>query len=362
MYIIPTSFITNLNKQSSIMVSCCDDEAMCKELPAKAYMFVDANAYKNNKDKVDKLVENLDLKVQIIEPRKMRRTLVQVADTCKWLASLGIRREDSIIAMGGKTILDILGFAAAIYYGGVDFYMIPTTLLAMTDTAIGGVYHLNATNYVKEDLNIQAHPLRILICSNISKQTSLPVFCSGLANIMKLACVDNQATLFKMSKMLHFNFDKREIDDEKLADIIIDAINSKIRMFLHPEYSRFGYNFGDKLAFVYSTFVDPTATYGIVSTIGMELTCDIMLNHFNQETSLDKYQRYHLNVLLRAINPQLDQMIDTNRSKLIDGVNSLGKDTFRLTFFNKLGRAPIELEVPKNIIIEAIQQHQPYKF
>ena len=136
MYIIPTSFITNLNKQSSIMVSCCDDEAMCKELPAKAYMFVDANAYKNNKDKVDKLVENLDLKIQIIEPRKMRRTLVQVADTCKWLASLGIRREDSIIAMGGKTILDILGFAAAIYYGGVDFYMIPTTLLAMTDTAI----------------------------------------------------------------------------------------------------------------------------------------------------------------------------------------------------------------------------------
>lgn len=362
MYIIPTSFITNLNKQSSIMIGCCDDEAMCKELPAKVYMFVDTNAYKNNKDKVDKLVEDLELKVQIIDPQKMRRTLVQVADTCKWLSSLGIRREDSIIAMGGKTILDILGFAAAIYYGGIDFYMIPTTLLAMTDTAIGGVYHLNASNYVKEDLNIQAHPLRILICANIAKQTSLPVFCSGLANIMKLGCVDNQATLFKMSKMLHFDFDKREIDNEKLADIIIDAINSKIRMFLHPEYSRFGYNFGDKLAFVYSTFVDPSATYGIVSTIGMELTCDIMLNHFNQETSLDKYQRYHLNVLLRAINPQLDQLIDAHREKLIDGVNSLGKDIFRLTFFNKLGRAPIELEVPKNIIIETIQQHQPYKF
>lgn len=362
MYIIPTSFITNLNKQSSIIVGICNEAQLAKELPTKAYFFVDINAYQNNKECVDQVVEELELKLQILDPQKIRRTLTQVADTCKWLASLGIRRDDSIIAMGGKTIIDILGFASAIYYGGVDFYMIPTTLLAMTDTAISGVYHLNASNIIKEDLNIQAYPLRILICSDIAKQTSNEVFCSGLANITKLACVDSQATLFKMSKMFHFNFDKREIDGEALADLIIDAINSKIRMFLHPEYSKFGYNFGDKLAYLYSTYVDQEATYGIVSTIGMELTCDIMLNHFHKETSLDKYQRYHLNLLFRAINPQLDQLIEEHKDKLVDGVQSWNKVSLKLTFFNKLGQAPIEIEVPTSVIVDTIKNHKPYKF
>ena len=55
-----------------------------------------------------------------------------------FLAENHIRRSDTVIALGGGVIGDLAGFAAAIYLRGIAVVQIPTTLLAMVDSAIGG--------------------------------------------------------------------------------------------------------------------------------------------------------------------------------------------------------------------------------
>ena len=69
------------------------------------------------------------------EPSK---TLGEIERLSRLAASEGIRRSDTIIAVGGGVVGDLAGFLAASYQRGVRLVHVPTTLLAMVDSAIGG--------------------------------------------------------------------------------------------------------------------------------------------------------------------------------------------------------------------------------
>ena len=71
------------------------------------------------------------------------KTLATVDDLCRGFASWGLLRGDAVVALGGGVVGDTAGFAAAVYYRGVDVVQVPTTLLAMVDSAIGGKTGVN---------------------------------------------------------------------------------------------------------------------------------------------------------------------------------------------------------------------------
>jgi shikimate kinase/3-dehydroquinate synthase len=59
------------------------------------------------------------------------------------LGSAGLQRNDCVIALGGGTVGDLAGFAAATYLRGIAWVNVPTTLLAMVDSALGGKTGVN---------------------------------------------------------------------------------------------------------------------------------------------------------------------------------------------------------------------------
>jgi 3-dehydroquinate synthase len=59
------------------------------------------------------------------------------------LASLGLGRRDALVAVGGGSVGDLAGFAAAAYCRGITWIVVPTTLLAMVDSSIGGKTGVN---------------------------------------------------------------------------------------------------------------------------------------------------------------------------------------------------------------------------
>lgn len=93
------------------------------------------------------LGENEDSVPRVIvapgESSKSFATLEQLTET---LLGYGIERGTTIIAFGGGVVGDLAGFAASVLLRGVNFVQIPTTLLAMVDSSVGGKTGINTKN------------------------------------------------------------------------------------------------------------------------------------------------------------------------------------------------------------------------
>jgi 3-dehydroquinate synthase len=73
-----------------------------------------------------------------VPPGEGSKTLAQVERLSRLAAEAGLRRADAVAALGGGMVGDLAGFVAASYQRGVRLFHLPTTLLAMVDSSIGG--------------------------------------------------------------------------------------------------------------------------------------------------------------------------------------------------------------------------------
>jgi 3-dehydroquinate synthase len=74
------------------------------------------------------------------EANKSMEILSTILDECM---QLGLDRKATLVALGGGVIGDMVGFAAAIYQRGIDFVQVPTTVMAMVDSSVGGKTGVN---------------------------------------------------------------------------------------------------------------------------------------------------------------------------------------------------------------------------
>jgi 3-dehydroquinate synthase len=73
-----------------------------------------------------------------VAPGEGSKTMAEVERLCRLAAREGLRRADAVVALGGGVVGDLAGFVAASYQRGVHLAHVPTTLLAMVDSSIGG--------------------------------------------------------------------------------------------------------------------------------------------------------------------------------------------------------------------------------
>ena len=73
-----------------------------------------------------------------VPPGEASKNLAALDRICREAARHGIRRRDAVVAVGGGVVGDLAGFVAASYQRGIGLVHVPTTLLAMVDSAIGG--------------------------------------------------------------------------------------------------------------------------------------------------------------------------------------------------------------------------------
>jgi 3-dehydroquinate synthase len=112
------------------------------------------------------------------------KTLDHAARAFDALATLGAMRDATIVALGGGVVGDLAGFAAALWMRGIDFVQMPTTLLAMVDSSVGGKTGVDLA--AGKNLVGAFHQPRAVIADTATLSTLPPrEFASGLAEVVK---------------------------------------------------------------------------------------------------------------------------------------------------------------------------------
>ena len=233
------------------------------------------------------------LKIQAGEENKSIESYLKIMDA---LSMNKFTRSDAIVALGGGVIGDLAGFAASTYMRGIDFYNIPTSLLAMVDSSIGGK---TAIDY-KDTKNIVGafyQPKAVLIALNTLKTLPTREFYNGLVESIKMAASFNK-DLFNLIK------NSNNLDDDLLT-IIYESLKIKawvVKKDVKEKNLRKALNFGHSLGHVYEILSKQTSSpllHGEAVGIGMldfssdEVKQELkeVLKKYNLPTSLNEEQK-----------------------------------------------------------------------
>jgi len=122
---------------------------------------------------------------QIVLPAgESTKSLANLGKVLDFLAAERLDRTSAVFAIGGGVIGDLAGFAAASYLRGIDFYQVPTTLLAMVDSSVGGKTGINIPAG-KNLVGAFHQPRGVFISTGLL--TTLPAreFAAGMAEVLK---------------------------------------------------------------------------------------------------------------------------------------------------------------------------------
>ncbi len=124
------------------------------------------------------------------------KTLQQAGMICEQMLVAGLDRQSFVIGLGGGVIGDISGFVAAIYHRGIPHVQIPTTLLAMVDSSIGGKTGVNTADG-KNVIGAVHHPSLVIDDVDVLKTLPRREFNQGFAEVIKHAIIAD-AKMFKL--------------------------------------------------------------------------------------------------------------------------------------------------------------------
>ena len=141
----------------------------------------------------DRVIENLTSAgfhptLITIPAGEKSKTLERAAAICDRMIAAGLDRESFVVGLGGGMIGDVSGFVAAIYHRGIPHIQIPTTLLAMVDSSIGGKTGVD-TRAGKNLIGAFHQPSLVIDDVDVLKTLPPREFNQGFAEIIKHAII-----------------------------------------------------------------------------------------------------------------------------------------------------------------------------
>jgi len=137
----------------------------------------------------------------LMKDGEVHKSLRSAESALKALFEAGLTRTDAVVALGGGVVGDLAGFAAAIYLRGVAFLQIPTTLLAMIDSSVGGKTGVNST-FGKNLIGAFHQPSGVLI--DVATLATLPPreITAGFCEMIKHGAIGGRSLLKRTDELL----------------------------------------------------------------------------------------------------------------------------------------------------------------
>lgn len=262
-----------------------DIEKILNSFTDNIFIITDDNIYSEYFDIINKY------KYHCIKPGEKSKIFDTVKIILENIEEVNFQKTDILVAFGGGVVGDVTGFVASIFKRGTRYIQIPTSLIGMVDSSIGGKTGINS----KESKNIYGtiyQPEQVLI--KTSFLTTLPTeeIVNGYGEIIKYALLDKDFFDFLISKNSIENLDEiiYKCINIKKKYVEKDELDQNIRMKLN-----LGHTFGHSIEHNYYLKHGIAILYGI----------DIIIEKFtNGKIKND------LGKLLKLFDIKLDRKFD----------------------------------------------------
>lgn len=202
----------------------------------------------------------------VLRPGEERKNCYTYLDILDCLAENGLTRSDCIIALGGGVVGDLAGFAAATYLRGIPYIQVPTSLLAMVDSSVGGKTGIDLPAG-KNLCGAFYQPSAVLCDTDVLNSLSDDVFRDGCAEIIKYAVLFDPE-LFTILEHAGLGFDRERVIArciELKRDVVAaDEFDRGQRMLL---------NLGHTIGHAIENCSDYTISHGRAVAIGIAMVC-----------------------------------------------------------------------------------------
>ncbi|MBV9241354.1 MAG: 3-dehydroquinate synthase, partial [Acidobacteria bacterium] len=137
----------------------------------------------------------------LIKDGEKYKTLRSAESALEALSAAGLGRTDVVVALGGGVVGDLAGFAAAVYLRGIRFVQVPTTLLAMIDSSVGGKTGVN-TSFGKNLTGAFHQPSGVLIDPKVLSTLPSRELTAGFCEMVKHGALAGRELLAATSDLL----------------------------------------------------------------------------------------------------------------------------------------------------------------
>ena len=273
-------------------------------------------------------------------------------------------RDSVSIALGGGVVGDLAGFVASTWYRGMSFVHIPTTLMAMIDSSIGGKVAINYRETINAVGNYY-HPIANFMDIDLVDSLSDRDYISGLAEVIKCAFIADNDFIDYLSEHKDAILKRDEAClvhlMQRTIEIKVDHVHNDVREGGKRLLLNYGHTLGHAIEMATQTEEGEIFRHGEGVSLGMVAVAHIAQLHLS--TPIEVGQK--IKAILKAYNLPTSfsaSKLGLKRDELIDSCARLTlkdkkrKDNqLRFVLVNELGSADVHTGIHNEHIIQAYQ-------
>jgi 3-dehydroquinate synthase len=321
----------------------------------KIAIITDTNVHKLYADELSNCLNKVSCSVFVyaIPAGESNKNLDEINKIYELLIENRFDRHDLIVALGGGVVGDMSGFVAATYLRGIAFIQVPTTLLAQTDSSIGGKTGVDYKGY-KNMVGAFYMPRLVYMNINTLKTLDERQFASGFAEVMKHGLIKDQDFYTWLIENMYEICDR---ETDILAEMITRSCEIKravVEKDPTEKADRVLLNFGHTLGHAIEKAKNFKLLHGECVALGCVAAAFIswkkeMISMEEYYEIRDMFVPFNLPISVEDLDP--DEVI-----KLTKSDKKADSDKIRFILLKKIGKAVIDTTVSDDEMKAALDE------
>jgi 3-dehydroquinate synthase len=335
-------------------------ELIKNNLPNNLFVVVDENVFKYHSKKITEIFKNFPRRIHYyhLPSGERYKSESQLKNIYNVLLKNHFGRDTTLIAFGGGVAGDLAAYAASTYMRGLPFVNVPTTLLAMIDSAIGGKTGMNFGGR-KNIIGTFYQPELVFIDTMFLDTLPSREFSSALGELIKYGLISNKSYL----DFLINNFDELKSKKKNIIDFAVrESVQFKAGVVSQDEFETKGIrkilNLGHTFAHGFESELKFKLKHGEAVTAG--LVCALYLSDRTgllKSGSVEKLLKLPVKIKMPK---QIQYVKNESVYEIMKSDKKVSGGELKFVLISDIGKTIVDVSAGKKDIFDAIKKMKKF--